>query len=326
MESAEHGYTSPWWGTYDQIIALGGQVRSGERHAKVVWWKQWEVEERSGETGETERKRIPLLRYSRVFNAAQADGLPERYYPPPPRPAEVIDTADRLAQAYLGRPGAPRLTHAVADEAFYLPGPDVINVPPPQAFTSPERRYAVSFHEIGHSTGHGKRLARPGVEQFDHFGSGKYSREELVAEMSSAMLCAVAGIDTAEIISSSADYIGSWLAKLRDDVRLVVTASYAAQRAADYVQGIERQPDRDQAARDQPAQEHDPGRPAQHATSLSSSRPPRMRTDPQAPHRRAAPADARHRHAADVITSWQPERHQARPEAQQEEPAWELGD
>ena len=69
------GYESPYWLTFKQAKALGGSVRKGERSTPVVFWKWIERASEDPETGETETKKIPLVRYYNVFNAEQCDGL-----------------------------------------------------------------------------------------------------------------------------------------------------------------------------------------------------------------------------------------------------------
>lgn len=103
-------------------------------------------------------------------------------------------------------------------------------------FYSPADYYAVLFHELTHATGHETRLNRAKVANtgtLAPFGSPDYSREELVAELGSAFLCAEAGITTT--IENSSAYIGSWLKVLRADARLVVTTASAAQAASDFI-------------------------------------------------------------------------------------------
>lgn len=92
------------------------------------------------------------------------------------------------------------------------------------------------FHEMVHSTGYESRLNRDGVTGTHKFGSEDYSKEELVAEMGTAMLCGVAGIDNSTI-ENSASYIQSWLRQLKNDKKLVILASSKAQKAVDYILG-----------------------------------------------------------------------------------------
>jgi antirestriction protein ArdC len=238
LTASEQGYSSPYWGTYRQISGLGGQVRKGERSTLVVFWKQAEITERDRQTGELAVKKLPVLRYYRVFNAAQAGHLPERFCPAPSQDAQITAPQGALDR-YLAC--GPTLHHVAGDNAFYLPGTDTIRLPLQAQFRSPEHYYATAFHEAAHSTGHPDRLNRPGIADFDHFGSGKYAREELVAQMTSSMLCAQTGIDTPEIFGNSASYIAGWLHALNNDERLVISAAAHAQRACDLINQPERE-------------------------------------------------------------------------------------
>src|SRR5260221_14221834 len=86
-----------------------------------------------------------------------------------------------------------------------------------------------AFHELGHWTGAAGRLKR---DHSGSFGSKSYAREELVAEMAGAFVCASLGIVPTV---RHADYIGSWLEVLREDNRAVVRAASAASKAADFL-------------------------------------------------------------------------------------------
>ena len=183
-----------------------------------------------------------MLRYYRVFNAGQADGLPDRFHPEPGQPVTLAGP-QAVLDRYLA--AGPQLRHVAGDRACYHPATDVIRLPLRSQFRSPAHYYATAFHEAGHSTGHPARLNRPGVAAFDHFGSGRYAREELVAEMTSSILCAQTGIDTPETFSNSASYIAGWLRSLHQDSRLVVTAAAQAQRACDLITQAEREPVRE---------------------------------------------------------------------------------
>jgi antirestriction protein ArdC len=117
--------------------------------------------------------------------------------------------------------------------AFYRPSTDSVSLLHPTLFASSAEYYSTLFHELGHSTGHDSRLGRPGIMENHFFGDTDYSKEELVAEMTSAFLCGHCGIE-ATTLDNSAAYIGGWLKKLRDDKRLVVTAATQAQKATDF--------------------------------------------------------------------------------------------
>lgn len=231
------GYTSPVWLTFRQARQLGGHVRRGEKGAPVVFRRFVErgerVEEADGETRERIR-RVPLARLYHVFNVAQTEGTglsaeaPERA----PEPERIAAAEARVA-AY---PDPPRIEEG-GDRAFYVPSRDLIQLPKREQFHAPERRYSTLLHELAHSTGHARRLAREGITDRILFGSHTYSFEELVAELAAAMLCGVAGIDAATVEASAA-YVDHWRRRLSEEPRLILRAAAQAQRAADWIQGL----------------------------------------------------------------------------------------
>lgn len=224
------GFSSPYFVTFKQALELGGAVRKGEKGMPVVFWKRLQVEDEK--TGE--KKTIPMLRYFTVFNVEQCDGLTVPTGTERPAGFSPIAAAEEAVKTYQN---APTITHGPGG-AYYSPKADRINMPARESFQSPAHYYATLFHELGHSTGHLTRLAREGIVKAEGFGSHLYSKEELVAEMTAAMLCGVTGIDGSGILDNSAAYIGSWLQKLRDDRKLLVQAAAQAQKAADLVLGV----------------------------------------------------------------------------------------
>ena len=104
-----------------------------------------------------------------------------------------------------------------------------MQVPPPAAYFEPINWHRTAFHELGHWTGQASRLNR---DHSGSFGSKSYAREELVAEMAGAFVCASLGIVPTV---RHADYIGSWLEVLREDNRAIVRAASAASKAADFL-------------------------------------------------------------------------------------------
>ncbi len=231
------GYRSPWWGTYKWIAGHGGQIRKGEKSTLVVFWKSY-TKRVQDDDGNEENQRRFVLRYYLVFNADQADwneGAEPVYEPLDTSEAERIEAAERIVRGY---PYPPQIRNGAA--AYYTGAVDTVTTPPIGAFEDAEMYYATMFHELTHSTGHKSRLAREGVRDgsFGKFGDAVYSKEELVAEMGSALLCGVAGIDTKATVDSSAAYLRSWVAALRGDSKLVVQAAAQAQHAADHVLAV----------------------------------------------------------------------------------------
>jgi len=241
LSVAGAGLTSPWWGTYGQIAKQGGQVRKGEQSTLVVLWRTGSKTVENDD-GEEETKAWATLRHFRVFNALQADGLDDKWLRRPLAPGEEeagpidpIEAAETLLESYVAE--GPTLGHGGV-AAFYSPIRDHIQLPPRDAFVSPEAYYSTAFHEATHSTGHASRLGREGVVEGHRFGDALYAAEELVAEMGAAMACGIAGIDQADTLPSSAAYIANWLKVLRDDPKMVVRAAAAAQKAVDLIAGV----------------------------------------------------------------------------------------
>ena len=147
----------------------------------------------------------------------------------------IGDVVETGAEAIIeGMPNRPAILHNGGDRAFYRPSTDTISLPHRSAFAEEEEYYSTTFHELAHSTGHKDRVGRVGIENIDHFGSGQYGREELVAEMTAAFLGAHAGISPA-VIANSAAYLGNWVKAIKEDTKMVVWAAGKAQAAADYI-------------------------------------------------------------------------------------------
>lgn len=225
--SAEcHGYESPWWVTYKQAQALGGQVKKGEKSTLVTFWKEWTPKDAE------EDEKIPVLRYFNVFNAAQCDGLGAKFTERPDVPTYQHDAIEECERIAAGYPNGPTVEHG-GFKACYQPGPDRVMIPRAQFFEQREEYYSALFHELVHSTGHAKRLNREDLGKQD---IEPYGREELIAEMGAALLCGVAGISP-QTIDNSASYIDNWRRTIKEDVKLVVRSAAAAQKAADCVLG-----------------------------------------------------------------------------------------
>ena len=221
------GYACQNWLTFRQAKELGGSVRKGERGTTVCYADRFIPKaelERAREAGE-EPDAVPFLKRYTVFNVDQCEGLPERVYigATPLSERQATPQAERLIEAT----GAD--VRIGGSRAFYAPSEDYIQVPPQPAFFEQINFYRTCFHELGHWTGHASRLAR---ELSGGFGSKPYAREELVAEMASAFVCASLGIVPTV---RHADYIGSWLEVLREDNRAVFRAASQASRAADFI-------------------------------------------------------------------------------------------
>lgn len=226
------------YATYKQWQDLGGQVKKGEKSEIVVFWKIFEAEETNKDTGEKETKKIPLLRYYNVFHISQVEGVeplkPEQLNDE----VEPIEEADKIITDYITREHID-FTECRSNEAYYSPSSDRVVVPMKEQYKVINEYYSTTFHELTHSTGHKNRLNRLETGAVAAFGSETYSKEELVAEIGSASLMNLLGIETVKTFRNSAAYIQSWLQVLRNDNKFIVSASSKAEKAVNYILAAE---------------------------------------------------------------------------------------
>ena len=222
------------WYTFPQIQKLGGKVRKGEKSSMVVFWKQMPIKEVDPATGEKVERMIPMLKYFNVFHIDQTEGITAKVIDPEAIDPATDDAADAIIADYLQRSGV-QLEHRQGDEAYYSPSCDRVVLPLREQFRDMTEYYSTAFHELTHSTGHRSRLDRLSRKAF--FGNEEYSREELVAEIGAAALLNHCGIETGNSFKNSAAYIKSWLRVLRNDKKMIVSASGAAAKAFELITG-----------------------------------------------------------------------------------------
>lgn len=223
----EAGFASPYWFTFKQALALGAQVRKGERGSFVVFYKDLKRSGEPSESDDEDQQHRRILRGYVVFNRAQIEGLDARF-DPPPAPASP-QTSDAFAERFAKVPAQLRFGGA---RAFYAPSTDHVQLPPKAAFNDPTQFYATLAHEFGHWTRHPTRLDRDFGQK--RFGDHGYALEELVAELCAAFVGSVIGLPS-EHIEDHASYIASWLQVLKDSPSSFLTAAGKAQIAADYL-------------------------------------------------------------------------------------------
>jgi antirestriction protein ArdC len=231
------GYSSPFWITRKQVAKVGGTIKLEEDgkavpYTPILFWKFPTKEEE-------EEGRRAFCRFYQVWNVEQVNGINLKVEEafagmPNAEPKEPIAEAEALVEGYVGAPG---ITHG-SPKACYVPSSDEVRMPDITAFESAEAYYRVLFHELGHSTGHRTRLERDGVANPASFASHAYSEEELIAEMTAAMLAGHAGIGSDEADENSAAYLDHWLRKLKAEPNLLVSAGGAAQKAVDHIRNI----------------------------------------------------------------------------------------
>jgi antirestriction protein ArdC len=231
----EKGYAAPVWMTFKQATELKANVRKGEHGSLVVYADKIVRTETDAATGEDAQRTIPFMKGFTVFNVEQIDGLPEHYYAKPAPRIDTIARIDRVEGFFAGTGAAIRHGGTMA---YYNVSQDFVQMPPFECFRDAEGYYATLAHETTHWTRHQSRLDRDFGRK--RFGDEGYAMEELVAELGSAFLSADLDL-TPEIREDHASYIASWIKVLKDDKRAIFTAASHAQRAADFLHGLQKQ-------------------------------------------------------------------------------------
>ncbi len=229
-------YNSPFWLTFKQAQALKGNVRKGEHGTQIIFYKQLPEHAEKDEEGTGEDERIPfVLCHYTVFNVEQCDGLtlPEISQPAIAPEIDEDEVCESIVGGWKNCPTL-HLTSPTEYRAYYRPSTDSVHMPTRSRFVDAPHYYSTLFHELIHSTGHESHLHRTFS---DRFGDELYSKEELVAEMGAAFLCAIAGIANEHTDRNTTAYIQNWIEKLKEDNRLIVHAAANAQRAVDLILG-----------------------------------------------------------------------------------------
>ena len=224
----DKGYASPFWMTYRQAQSIGAQVRKGERATHIVFAKTAKRKE-TDEFGDETEVLLPVRRVYAVFNTDQIEGLPAKYVPA--IPDINPDERDAACQAWIDSLGIE--IRYGGQRAFYAPGPDRVQMPPFETFESSQTFHSTLLHELTHSTGHRDRLDRLRGRIDDR----ARAREELIAELGSAFLCADLGVASSPR-ADHASYIASWSELLTNEPRAVFDAATRAQQAVEFLHAL----------------------------------------------------------------------------------------
>ena len=257
-----NGYSSTMWGTFKNItVDGGGKFKNYEATKSSVpiwfWSKKQalpeEVEEKDSKgniildaTGKPKLiwearsywdmgihnvYNLDVTENVKLPNKAQLDiDLIEA------EASDILNSTELAAQTiagYLGHEDSPKLKHG-GNSAFYKASEDSVTLPKPSSFNSKANYYATAFHEFTHSTGHSSRLARPMIGMAP-FGSPSYAFEELVAELGSAYLCMINGIDNTDILTNSASYCQNWAQAIEANPDWYTKASSQAVKAINHI-------------------------------------------------------------------------------------------
>lgn len=177
--------------------------------------------------------KIPMVKTYTVFSLDCFEESEEKQailtkYAPKLNDNQPIENVQKYIDSYLLNENIPvKLSPSLSP--CYMSTSDSIGIPMLNQFDNSPAYYSVLFHEIAHSTGHEKRLNR---KLGNKFGSEKYAREELIAELSAVQLCNAFGLDTVE---NSSAYLQSWLQPLKNDVSLLLTSASKASDVLTYI-------------------------------------------------------------------------------------------
>lgn len=236
------GYDDPRWMTYKQAQERGMGVMQGSKATPVVFYQFTEEQEMKGEDGkpildkdgkpqkQTVELERPIIRFARVFNGEQIDGMPPLQLTDKDKSYawEPVDKAESILSA-----SGANIRHDQSDRAFYRISTDSIHLPPKENFEEPGKYYGTALHELGHWTRHETRLNR----ENGPFGSELYAREELRAEIASWMLGQDIGIPHDP--GQHAAYVQSWVKALEEDPFEIQRACRDAEQIKSYVLGLE---------------------------------------------------------------------------------------
>ena len=233
------------WLTFKQVQQCGGRIKKGAKAGMVVFYTQQQykvmvnVEDEDGNVHEEERTKVkPVLRAYNVFHISDCEGIESKIQEGVKNEVEPIEQAEKVISEYVSREKELTFRNdSVTDKAYYSPASDMVCVPMISQYDVVEEYYSTTFHELVHSTMKESRCNRKAENKMAAFGSADYSREELVAEAGSAMLCTKVGIDCDKAFKNSVAYIQSWLKALKNDNKMIVWAASRAEKAAKYIMG-----------------------------------------------------------------------------------------
>ena len=219
------GFQSNVWGSFKQWKDLGANVKLHEKGTGIVFYKPVSGVKVTSEGDEIIYNSVFTTSY--VFNAEQVEGIEIK-----PRNIEDKPFLNNVDIDNMVLNTGANIKHG-GNSAYYRPSEDYINMPVKSDFNDEAGYYATLLHELTHWSGAKHRLDRTKGKRF---GDTAYAFEELIAELGSAFLCekyAVKGDIRHE------GYIESWLKALKNDNKMIFSASAYAQKSTDYIVNFE---------------------------------------------------------------------------------------
>lgn len=250
LAAMECGYGDNRWATFNQMQDKGWSFKTNEEGKSLgkgagVAIEFFELRDRetkkpfdrsvldgmdAAEREEYMKENVyPLRKYYRVFNGDVIEGIPARELHIA-APEEKIERVEQLFKYWSENEAQIRYG---GEEAYYSPTFDRIQLPDREKFNNENEHYSAGLHEMGHSTGHPKRLNR---DLSGRFGSPEYAVEELRAEIASMFLMQEMGVAASESeIENNSAYIEHWLKGIKENPDVLFTAIADADRITNYI-------------------------------------------------------------------------------------------
>jgi antirestriction protein ArdC len=229
LAASSEGYSSPYWATFKQVADLGGKLNGAKgKGVPILFYK--DLPQRDDD----EKERRFTVRHSFVFNLDLVSGIDAEKFTISEGDAVPNDDADRLAFEYLDRESVSMAhgnpAYSVVSDTVYMLRHDQL--------TTTDEYYSALFHELAHSTGHKTRLNRFERDAVRYDKKEEYSKEELVAEITAALLCHQCSVQSDASIENSAAYLQGWMRFIKDHQQAFVTAVQHAYKARDCILGM----------------------------------------------------------------------------------------
>lgn len=220
------------YGTFWEWQNIGGKIKKGSKAEFICFWKLIPIKDKN-EKGEEVIKQIPFLKSYNVFHISDIEGVEPLKIEEIKKPSkfESYEEAENIIAKYIARENIS-LSYG-GNRAYYSPMNDTVRLPQKEQFTISEEFYSTAFHELTHSTLTVARCNRK--ESIGIFGSENYSKEELVAELGASGMLSLLNMETVKTFNNSTAYIQSWLKVLRNDKKMIVSASTKAEEAINYI-------------------------------------------------------------------------------------------
>ena len=239
-EAIDKEYKDPRWVTFKQASDNGWKIKKGEKAVLCEKWiftkKEIEIDEQGNRIEREVKLDKPIPNFFYVFNAEQIEKIPKLQLPNKFEKSEIT----KITQNFINSSEC-KIKEVAQDRAFYNASTDEIILPLRESFRSEEDFLATTLHEMVHSTGHKDRLGR---DLSGTFGSGKYAKEELTAELGAMFLQSKLGIKLeGEHFDNHSAYLKSWIEILKKDPNELFRAANNADKATEMLYGryIEKQ-------------------------------------------------------------------------------------